>query len=82
MTESNASLREELDASCDFESRWWCGASHYAPDCHHLPSSDKQHQSKQKQKIPSFSFFSPGVEILLRESDRMVKMHFIKNVER
>ena len=23
------------------------------------------------------SVFSPGVEILLRESDRMVKMHFI-----
>ena len=58
VTKSNATLRREVDASCDFESRWWCWASHYAPDCHHFPSSYKQHQSRQKRKILSFQIFS------------------------
>lgn len=69
MTKSNVS------PSCDFESRWWCWASHYAPDCHHLPSSYKQHQSLQNGKFLPSCFF-PGKEILLSESYLMV----IKNV--
>ena len=37
----------------------------------------------KKRKILSFQIFSleSRIEILLSESDRMVKMHFIKNVE-
>ena len=76
MTLTNGSLREELDASCDFESRWWRWAPHYALDCQHLPSSYKQHQSLQARK----TLFPPR-EIFLRERVRMVKMHLIKNAQ-